>query len=256
MIPKLGAFSFFDYGQVEPRLTAYFAARLGFPEFADRLRAGEDAYTVVAKLVTKQDSVTPEERQVWKRIFLAILYGAGVRRVREVWIEETKQIITEAQAKRIYKTFHGNWPAVRALQDDVIATALRRGYIRALDGRHLRPEPNGEHKLLNKLIQGSAAGIMKRAILDVDAWLQEEAQLLSHAVSVIHDELILDGPPNELEILHEQVPRLMSEAAPAHVRELVPIVVDHEVSFTNWAEKVDYEEATAGDRDQGLRQAA
>jgi len=253
-VPKLGAFSFFDFKQIEPRLTAYFAAKIGFPEFAEQLVAGVDPYTAVARLATGQVDITEQERQVWKRVFLAILYGAGARRVREVWIEETKHVITEAHAKKIVRTFHDNWPAVRALQDTVIRTHQRRGYIRGLDGRHLHMEEFGEHKLLNKLIQGSAAGIMKDAVVRVDEWLSAghivpispgnpfvtRRHLSSHMVSVIHDELVFDGPEAELSVLHDYVPALM-DVVP-EVSAIVPILVDHEVSMTSWAEKQAYEE--------------
>lgn len=205
------------------------------------MRGGEDVYTSIARLATGKTDITPEERQVWKRVFLAILYGAGARRVRETWVEETKTQISEAQAKKIYKQFHANWPAVRDLQDSVIGIAQSRGYIRALDGRHLHPEEFGEHKLLNKLIQGSAAGIMKRAVLLVHRHVSADPDRQTHVVSVIHDELLLDGPPHEAEWVHEVVPPLMAEAAPAAVLEVVPILVEHEVSTTSWAEKEDYE---------------
>ena len=240
-VPKLGVFHLLDYSQIEPRLAAYFASQIGYPEFAAALRAGEDAYTTVARLATGKTDITPEERQVWKRIFLAILYGAGVRRVREVWIEETAKIITEAQAKKIVRQFHSNWPAIRELQDSVIGVAQRRGYIRALDGRHLHPESFGEHKLLNKLIQGSAAGIMKQAVIDVHQYLVAH-EFETHGVSVIHDELILDGTPGEVEAVHEQVPPIMSAAAGEKVQAVVPISVDHEITTTSWADKQAYEE--------------
>lgn len=239
-VPKLGMLHFFDYSQIEPRLAAYFAAKIGYPELAEALRGGEDVYTSIARLATGKTDITPEERQVWKRVFLAILYGAGVRRVRETWVEETKTQISEAQAKKIYQQFHANWPAVRDLQDSVIHTAQTRGYIRALDGRHLHPEEHGEHKLLNKLIQGSAAGIMKKAVINVHRHLQSDPDMQTHAVSVVHDELILDGPPHEAAWVHKDVPRIMAEAAPEDVLQTVPILVDHEVSTTNWAEKEAY----------------
>jgi len=240
IVPKLGMLHFFDYSQIEPRLAAYFAAKIGYPELATALRGGADVYTTIAQLATGKTDITPEERQVWKRVFLAILYGAGVRRVRETWVEETGEQISEAQGKRIYKQFHANWPAVRDLQDSVIQTAQKRGYIRALDGRHLHPEEFGEHKLLNKLIQGSAAGIMKKAVIVVHRHLQADPDIQTHAVSVVHDELILDGPPHEAPWMHEDVPRLMAEAAPEDVRRTVPILVDHEVSTTCWADKEEY----------------
>lgn len=229
----------FDYGRIEPYLTAYFAERIGYPEFADQLRDGVDAYTAVARLSTGVESITPEERDVWKRIFLAILYGAGVKRVHEVWIEETGEVISMQEAKNIIETFHWNWPAVKALQDKVFVTHARRGYLTTPWGRHLHAEEHGEHKLLNKLIQGSAADLMKAALLKVDAWLREHPEIESRMVSVVHDEIIFDGPEHEIPILHEVIPDLMRFD---FLHDVIPIDVDHEVSVTSWAEKMSYEE--------------
>lgn len=189
--------------------------------------------------MTGKNEVTDEERQVWKRIFLAILYGAGPKRVREVWIEETGDTISFPEAKRIYKKFHKNWPAVRALSDRLIEAHADRGHIKSIVGRHLHMEEYGDYKLANKLIQGSAADIMKQALLRVDKWLRENPQIESRMVSVVHDEIIFDGPEHEIPILHEAIPPLMVNET---VNAVVPIEVDHEVSTTSWAEKVSYEE--------------
>lgn len=233
-MPKRGAFSFFDYSQIEPRLTAYFAAKIGHPEFAEQIRAGVDSYTAVARLVTGKSEVTADERQTWKRFYLSLLYGGGTRTIQEQFD------ITQAQARKQIAIFHNNWPAVRALQDDVQRVAAQRGYIRGIDGRHLHVEEFGEHKLLNKLIQGSAAGIMKQSLLAVHRHIQADPDMQSRMVSVVHDEVILDGPVDELETLHEVIPPLM--VVYPHVHEVVPILVDHEVSTTSWAEKVEYED--------------
>jgi DNA polymerase I len=247
VLPKRGSFSFFDYKQIEPRLTAYAAQKIGYPEFADQIRAGIGPYEAVARLATGKQELTEKERDTWKRIFLGILYGAGVKRVKEVWTEETGEVISMEQAKKIVATFKRNWPAIPELQKRVLAAHARRGYIIGLDGRHLHLEEYGEHKLLNKYIQGSAAGIMKRALLNVHRYIKVDPDMQSRMVSVIHDELILDGPVDELEQLHEDIPPLMSQGF-EHINEVVPILVDHEVSLTNWAEKISYDEWKEGER--------
>lgn len=190
-------------------------------------------------MVTAKTEVTKEERQVWKRVFLAILYGAGPKRVRETWIAETGEDISQSEAKRIYDTFHKNWPAVRALQDSVIQMHNSRGYIRGITGRHLHMEDFGDYKLANKLIQGSAADLMKAALLRVDAWLLENPHVESRMVATVHDSIIFDGPEDEVELLHEVIPMLMQDEI---VHPVVPILVDHEVSSTSWAEKVPYDD--------------
>jgi DNA polymerase-1 len=171
-------------------------------------------------------------------------------------VQRYQEGMTKAQAKSLIRTFHDNFPAVRALQDMTIAVHKRRGYIKSLGGRRLHMEEYGEHKLLNKLIQGSAADVMKQGLINVYRagfgiapeffgvnWLPEPGEYATHMISVVHDDIWFDGPVDELEWLHEKVPPLM-DAFP-EVSEVVPIIVGHEVSTTNWADKIDYDEWVA-----------
>lgn len=249
-IPKRGAFSFFDYSQIEPRFFAYYVATaLGDTTVADWYREGRDVYREIAgrALGKAADEVTEDERQHGKVWFLMSLYGAGPRKVSETLG------IPYGEAKDFYLAFHDGLPWIKQLsnpkpktergmrywQPGVIEQVYaRRGFLRTPHGRHLHAEQWGEHKLLNKLIQGSAADLMKAALLRTDRWIRSDPDLQSRMVSVIHDEIILDGPEDELETLHEHVPELMRED---WLTAVVPIEVDHEVSTTTWAEKVAYE---------------
>lgn len=240
VLSKRGALVFADYSQVEPRLTAYFAAKIGHPEFAERITSGIDSYTAVAQLITGKEEVTPEERQDWKRTYLSLLYGGGVRTIQDQYPG-----ISFSDAKGIIKTFHTNWPAVRALQNMVELTARDRGYIRTPWGRQLHPEEYGEHKLLNKLIQGSAADLMKQAILRVDERLRHHA-FEARMVSVVHDELILDAPVGEVDSLAELLPLWMTDPADGvGINEVVPITAEVEWSTTSWADKEEYQPVAA-----------
>jgi DNA polymerase I-like protein with 3'-5' exonuclease and polymerase domains len=256
IVPRLGALSFFDYSAIEPRLFAYYADRMGHPSMAEQVRAGVDPYTAVAALIEQKEDITPEERQHWKVFFLSLMYGGGVRTI------QAQFDCTQTEARRMVNQFHRNFPAVRALQDSVARVSKRRGYVVGIDGRHLHPEPFGEHKMLNKLIQGGAAGIMKAAIIRVHRELSSESMHVgtgtrpydpdsafpqhvnlmqrpqSRIVSVVHDELQIDGPVNELLFLNNRVPALMRDPT---VDAVVPIEVEHEYTTTNWAEKEVYE---------------
>ena len=231
IIPKLGALSFFDYSAIEPRLFGYYAAKMGHPELAKMVNDGIDPYTAVAMLIEQKDNISKDERQKWKVFFLSLMYGGGIKTIR-------KQFgVDYAEAKRMVNQFHTNFPAVRALQDTVGRVSSRRGYIVGIDGRHLHPEPFGEHKMLNKLVQGGAAGIMKQAIVRVHEHMT--GRLESHIVSIVHDDLWIDGPLGEVEYLHHKIPVLMRHE---EVNSVVPIEVDHEVTTTNAAEKQPYDE--------------
>lgn len=249
VLPKRGAFSFFDYSQVEPRLFGYFTARLGDTSIADWYRAGRDVYVEIAARATGKapEDITPAERQDGKVWFLMSLYGAGPRKV-------AKELgIPEAAAKEFYRNFHAGLPQIRLLSNPrpsnpayldrwspgaIERVIQKRGYLKTLHGRHLHVPQYGEHKMLNTLIQGSAADLMKASLLRVDRWIRE-AGIESRMVSVIHDEIILDGPESEIDLLHEAIPPLMREE---RITEVIPLDIDHEVSLTNWAEKVEYDE--------------
>lgn len=251
IIPKRGSFSFFDYSQIEPRLFAYFAAAgLGDTTVADWYREGRDVYREIAgRAYGKPASeISESERQQGKVWFLMSLYGAGPRKVSETIG------MPYAEARDFYLAFHEGLPQIKALsnprpQSDkalhfwkpgLVEIQLRkRGYLKTPWGRHLHPEQWGEHKMLNKLIQGSAADLMKASLLRVDRGLRE-LETESRMVSTIHDEIMLDGPVAEIELLHAHVPALMT--AEPWLTGVIPIEVDHEVSLTNWAEKISYDD--------------
>lgn len=251
LVPRPGnVFHFFDYKQIEPRLLAFFAAKKGSPEMAERMRSGVDPYTAIL-----QDrygaNMTEEQRSEGKRLFLSLMYGGGVATVRAQFALACKHDPAFVKgcrcsgcstARDIIRKFHDSLPVVRELQDGVVRTATVRGYIRTPWGRHLHLEEHGEHKLLNKLIQGSAAHLMKRALIRVDALLRErEADTLM--LSVVHDEIILDGPHGEAKDMHVLIPAAMSaDSAGEDICSVVPIQVDHEVAVLDMGDKRDYSE--------------
>lgn len=236
-VPRPGhVFNLFDYAQIEPRLMAYFAAKAGDGRFAHDLREGIDPYTAILRHMYG-DTMSEEQRQEGKRLFMSLLFGGGVRTVG-------KQLgLKEKDARGLINDFHKALPVVRKLQNGVASTALRRGYIRTPWGRHLHPELHGEHKLLSALIQGSAAHLAKRALNLLDDWLQASPEVRSLMLSFVHDEVAFDGPPQEVALLHERVTELMTLEAPtAQITDIVPIKVGHEVCVHDLSDKRPYDE--------------
>ena len=249
-LPKRGAFSFFDYSQIEPRYFGYFTAKaLGDDTVAAWYREGRDVYREIAgrALGKSPEDVTERERQDGKVTFLMSLYGAGPKKIGEQLGYEY------AEAKEFYLAFHDGLPQIKRLSNPrpqseramrywtpgAIEQAYeRKGYLKTPHGRHLHAEQWGEHKLLNKLIQGSAADLMKASLIRVDGWVRASG-IESRMVSTIHDEIIFDGPEHEIPVLHEAVPQLKRED---WLTEVIPIEVDHEVSTTTWADKTSYDE--------------
>lgn len=236
-VPRDGnVFHLFDYKQIEPRLLAYFAAKKGDPDLAQRIRDGLDPYTAILRSMYGEN-ITDEQRQEGKILFLSLMYGGGVRTVM------LQFDLSHAAAKKMIAEFHKSLPVVRRLQDGVVETARRRGYIRTPWGRHLHLEEYGEHKLLNKLIQGSAAHLMKRALILVEKWAEQETEPETvWPLSVVHDEIQIEAPHAYSDELHVQVPNLMTNIAcgATDVIDIVPIQVDHEVCVTSMADKRDF----------------
>lgn len=243
----------FDYSQIEPRLFAYFAAKgLGDPTIVQWYADGRDVYREIAAKAYGRpaETITEEERQFGKVWFLMSLYGAGPKKIG------AELEIPYREARDFYLAFHDGLPQIKGLSNPrpqseramsfwtpglVERTLQRRGYLVTPWGRHLHPEQWGEHKMLNKLIQGSAADLMKAAIRRVHRWQRLNGdQMESRMVATIHDEVMLDGPTHELPTLHEIVPALMTDEP--WLTDVVPLAVDHEIALTNWAEKIGYDE--------------
>jgi DNA polymerase-1 len=257
ILPKRGALSEFDYSQIEPRLFAYLSAKvLKDDSIAEWYRQGRDYYDELAGIVHAKpvDEVTKAERQDAKAWFLMSLYMAGPRKIAE------SVGISEKEAKAFYKSFHARLPQIKLISNprpksDRVTWSpgameqmyMRRGYLTTPFGTHIHLPKFEEHTVLNRWIQGTAAYIMKAALINVDRWIRESIPAIeSRMVGTIHDSIVMDGPVSELALLHEQVPRLMIEAAdtPAgdDINAWVPFAVDHDVTTTNWAAKIPYDE--------------
>lgn len=239
-MPKLDALLCFDYKQIEPRLLAYFlAVTLGDTTLAERISAGEDPYTVIVEGFYGRSDLTDEERQTGKRLFLSLMYGGGAPTIINQFG------VDYATAKGMSNQFHRAWPGVAMLQERINETVRKRGYLLTLAGRHLVPE--SEHKSINTLIQGSAAEIMREALVKVHRYTESNL-MASHVVLSIHDEIDLDAARDEIPLLVETVPSLMTDY-PA-INEIVPIETDCEVCWTTWADKQPYEQEEDGQRQQ------
>jgi DNA polymerase I len=220
----LDALFFADYAQIELRLLAYYMAVLGDQSMAEAIIAGKDLHSesAIGALGLSGDP-TDEQRQVGKTLNFSLVYGGGTPTIM-------RQLeIPFPEARKLLRNFHGRWPGIQIVINTINNEITRKGYIKTLFGRNLRPD--SEHKRLNALVQGCAADLMRWALVNVDEQLKDAD---SHLVSVIHDELIIDSTKAELDWLVEMVPQWMRYP---EVEEFVPIGVDPEVSFTNWAEK-------------------
>ena len=247
-LPKLECLVFADFSQIEPRTLAFFMAKLGDSDMADAYRRGEDVYReLAARMFSREPArVTEEQRQTAKRLFMSLMFGGGTKTVMS-------QGHSMADAKKLIRQFYDALPGIRLVsnpkpRDDrwvkgwvpgAIEEILEeRGYIMTLYGRRLYPEQWGEHKMLSKLIQGTAADVMKQAMLRVAAGLRGR-KTEAHMVSAVHDEIQLDCLKVDLPWLATELPRWMEDPI---MSEVLPIPAEVEWTDTSWADKRPYDE--------------
>ena len=231
-MPKLDALGEFDFNSVEVRLLGYFLAK-GINDFSlvEEYAAGLDPHSETTKMVLGLDrDPTKQERNIGKRALLSSMYGGG----RPTLMRQLD--LTWEEAGKLHRTFHAKRPGIRKLQDKLLDTLHSRGYIKTPWGRHLHPQ--NDHAALNALIQGSAADLMKSALIKLDGWQRQEG-LESHLVLTVHDSALWDIRAAELPALVQNVPGLMTDE---RIEEVIPITVELEISYDSWADKAPYVE--------------
>jgi len=222
-----------DYSQVELRILAHLSRDGGLlSAFAD----GDDVHvrTAAAMFGVSPEAVTPEQRGQAKTINFGVIYGMGPLRLsREFGV-------SMGEARSFIDDYFVTYPGVRAWLDQCLETAQETLEVATLFGRR-RPLPEidssdprvraaAENMAVNTPIQGTAADIIKRAMIDVAGELRSQ-DLHSRMIMQVHDELVFDVHPDEVDLLSELVPQCMSDAADLSV----PLVVDVGVG-QNWLE--------------------
>ncbi len=222
-----------DYSQIELRLLAHIA---GDEHMIAAFRTGEDIHTVTASQVfgVPPEQVTHEMRRRAKAVNFGIVYG-----ISDFSLSQDIGV-TRAEAKAYMEKYFEKYSGVHAHMTQVVERAKADGYVSTLMGRRRwLPELKssnfnlrsfGERVALNMPIQGTAADLIKKAMLRVDGRLRREG-LEARLVLQVHDELIVECPEGEA----EQVQRLLAEEM-EHVAELaVPLTAEAHAG-KSWAE--------------------
>ena len=222
-----------DYSQIELRLLAHIA---GDEHMIAAFRTGEDIHTVTASQVfgVPPEQVTHEMRRRAKAVNFGIVYG-----ISDFSLSQDIGV-TRAEAKAYMEKYFEKYSGVHAYMTQVVERAKADGYVSTLMGRRRwLPELKssnfnlrsfGERVALNMPIQGTAADLIKKAMLHVDSRLRREG-LEARLVLQVHDELIVECPEGEA----EQVQRLLAEEM-EHVAELaVPLTAEAHAG-KRWAE--------------------
>ena len=203
-----------DYSQIEMRVMAHLSGDAGL---IDAYKRGEDLHNYVGSRVfdVPVDQVTPELRRRVKAMSYGLVYGLSAFGLAQ------QLGIPQGEAKRIMENYFERFGGVKRYLDDVVAEARNEGYTATLFGRRrYLPEllsdnrvarENAERAALNAPIQGTAADIIKVAMLRVDTALKK-AGITSRVLLQVHDELVVEIAPGELGHVQEIVEREMDNA--------------------------------------------
>jgi DNA polymerase I len=220
-----------DYSQIELRLLAHFSHD---PLLVEAFRRGDDIHTLTASQVfgVPPLMVTPDHRRQAKVVNFGIVYGLSAFGLSQNLGIET------AEAKLFIASYFEKYKGVRAFIDKTLEEARRNLKVKTLHGR-IRPIPDinsknftqrgfAERTAVNTPLQGTAADLIKVAMIRIDAILQER-ELKSRMTLQVHDELVFEVPEKEVETMQSLVREQMEK-----VHELaVPLLVEMEAG-PNW----------------------
>ncbi len=208
-----------DYSQVELRIMASFAQD---ETMMNAFQNGQDIHAATASKIfdVSLDEVTPDMRRKAKTANFGIIYGVSAFGLAQ------RLSIPRSEASAIIKSYFEQFPSVRQYMDKVIQQAREAGYVETVLGRkrYLRdinsrnPTLRGysERNAINAPIQGTAADMIKIAMVDIAEWMRKE-KLQSRMILQVHDELVFDAHRDEQEKLQEKISELMINALPLDV---------------------------------------
>ena len=222
-----------DYSQIELRIMAHLSCDT---HLISAFRNGEDVHSITAAKIFGIDlsEVTADQRRIAKTANFGIMYGISAFGLSQ------RLKIGRSEAKKIIEDYFANFPAISSYIEDTLTAARENGYVETIFGRRrYLPDINSrnatvralaERNAINAPIQGTSADIIKIAMINVSRRIQEEG-LQSRMVLQIHDELVFDAVPQEIDKLQQIVREEME-----NVIELsIPLTVECNYG-KNWLE--------------------
>jgi len=222
-----------DYSQIELRIMTHLS------QDATLIKAfndGQDIHRATAADIMglAPEDVTTEQRRNAKAINFGLIYGMSAFGLAQ------QLDISRTEASAYVEAYFERYPGVRRYMDETRVLAAEKGYVETLFGRRLYlPDINAGKQMLRKAaertainapMQGTAADIIKRAMVDVQSWL-DSSHMNAHMIMQVHDELVFEVPEAELEAFTTGVAMRMQHAADLDV----PLIVDIGVG-DNWDE--------------------
>jgi len=220
-----------DYSQIELRIMAHLS---GDPGLKHAFEHGHDVHQATAAEVfgVPLEKVSKDERRTAKVINFGLIYGMSAFGLAQ------NLGLERATAQAYIDSYFNRYPGVKKFMDNTREQARRLGYVETVFGRRLRlPEiasgsparrQAAERAAINAPMQGTAADLIKMAMVSVQDWLDQKKRK-SLLIMQVHDELVLEVPGNELDEVKEKVRELMQNVAKLDV----PLIVDAGVG-ENW----------------------
>ena len=222
-----------DYSQIELRIMAHLSCD---SHLISAFRQGQDVHAMTAAKICGIDikDVTSDQRRIAKTANFGIMYGISSFGLSQ------RLKIGRAEAKKIIEDYFANFPAISTYINDTIAAAKETGYVETIFGRrryladitsrNATVRALAERNAVNAPIQGTSADIIKLAMINVDKRLEAEG-LQSRMILQIHDELVFDAIPSEVDTLKKIVCEEMENV----VKLSVPLTVECNYG-NNWLE--------------------
>ncbi len=255
IVPRRGYNLFsLDYAQVEPRVLAHYTQE---PRLLKSLKSGIDIYLAFVRIFFGKapfkkgaEALKIQRRSDAKTVILAITYGMGVSRMAAALG------VTDVEAKGMRAKCFQEMPLMKDLMDDCMKEVGRRGHIDDCFGRRYRVPRDLSYKAINAIIQGAAAAIMKRALIDCGKAIQKfnrespacdagrRVKRPARMLLTVHDEILFEIPSGAEDWLVPLLAKAMANVAPEIT---VPLVAD--VSWgphgESWGNKEDWKPGDA-----------
>ena len=222
-----------DYSQIELRIIAHIS---GDPGMQEAFQQGIDIHTATAAKVwgVAIEDVDKEMRRKAKTVNFGIIYGISAFGLSQ------RVDISRGEAKEIIENYFKQFGGVKTYMDETVNKARENGYVETILGRrrYMRDINSAnavmrgfaERNAINAPIQGSAADMIKVAMIHIHNWLNDE-KLKTRMILQVHDELLFDVPNDELALVEAKIKYLMENSMPLSI----PVVVESGTG-NNWLE--------------------
>ncbi|SVA62174.1 uncharacterized protein METZ01_LOCUS115028, partial [marine metagenome] len=213
-----------DYSQIELRVLAHFSKD---PGLTKAFHNGEDVHSATSALVNEIpiEEVKPEMRRIAKILNFGVIYGLSAHGISR------QTDLTQKEGKKFIDTYFEKYPGIQKYLDGVKAGCRESGYVETLLGRrrylpdvnarNFRIRSQAERAAINMPIQGTAADLVKVAMIRIQKRLQE-SDMQSLMILQVHDELIFEVPDEEI----PQLESVLSELMPSSIDLDVPVTIE------------------------------